>query len=175
MSSSWMDNFNQESSAGRFLCASRHRQASVSSAGGGDWTSVRRGRPQRRGRRRATGCSDARVDGLVGAPPPPRHVLLARIVNGNEEKIQSFFDKNKVNVVGITKVSHKDAKYSSYKISLNKSDLDTVLQDSFWPRGVVCEAWREPRRGMKNSYKENELTSTFRRDNNVENFINHDR
>ena len=73
-------------------------------------------------------------------------VWIARILNGNEEKIKSFIKGKSIAVTNITKVSHQDAQFSSYKVSINKDKLPLLLDGAFWPRGVVCEVWRDQRR-----------------------------
>ena len=63
-------------------------------------------------------------------------------MNGNEAVIKNHLRHHKVDVAEIMRTSHFESKFSSFKISIAKSDLDAVLQPSFWPRGVVCEPWR---------------------------------
>ena len=115
------------------------------------WTKVDSSR--RRGRRRVVGCGDVSDEGLEGAPPPLRQVWVSRVASGDEQTIKQFLERKNVVVNDIGRVSHVDAKYKSYKISVNVNDLDTVLEGSFWPRGLLCQVWRESHRdpGRRNS------------------------
>ena len=126
----------------------RLRANSVASRDEG-WTTWS-GDRRRRQRRRVTGSREARVDGLQGAPPPQRHVWIARILNGNEAKIKAYIESKDITVSDIRKVSHEEAQFSSYKVSIDKSQLTAQLDGAFWPRGVVCELWRDPRRRNTN-------------------------
>ncbi len=54
-----------------------------------------------------------------------------------------FIENQNVKVFHCEKVSHVNAKSSSFRISISKNYLAKVLQDSFWPQGVQCQPWRE--------------------------------
>ena len=101
---------------------------------------VQRGRQRRRGRVEGSGSTD--VAGLEGAPPALRHVWLSRVLNGNEEKVKEHMESRNVQVKEITKVSHSDAKFSSFKISVSKEVISKVLDSDFWPKGMACKIWR---------------------------------
>ncbi len=96
-----------------------------------------------RRKRRVMGNGEDSVPGLEGAPPPLRHIWVSRVQRGSIETISAFIEKQQVKVFHNEKVSHQNAKFSSFKISISKSDLSKVLQDSFWPQGVQCQPWRE--------------------------------
>ena len=81
----------------------------------------------------------------MGAPPPLRHVWLSRVMNGDTEQISNHLNSKNIQVQNIVKVSHSDAKFASFKISVFKNDLNTVLKASLWPRGLRCEQWYERR------------------------------
>ena len=96
-----------------------------------------------RRKRRAIGCGEASVSGFEGAPPPLRHIWVSRVHRGTTETLSTFIEKQQVKVFYNEKVSHENAKFSSFKISISKNDLSKVLDDSFWPQGVQCQPWRE--------------------------------
>lgn len=96
-----------------------------------------------RRKRRVLGCAGSSVTGLEGAPPPLRHIWVSRIQRGTADTLSDFIENQNVKVFHSEKVSHVDAKFSSFKISISKNDLAKVLQDSFWPQGVQCQPWHE--------------------------------
>lgn len=96
----------------------------------------------RRGRR-VIGCGKASVSGFEGAPPPLRHIWVSRVHRGTAETLSTFIEKQQVKVFYNEKVSHENAKFSSFKIGISKNDLAKVLDDSFWPQGVQCQPWRD--------------------------------
>ena len=51
--------------------------------------------------------------------------------------------RSNIVVKNIKKVSHPEAQFSSYKVSVEKDHLASLLDETFWPRGVVCEVWRQ--------------------------------
>lgn len=52
-------------------------------------------------------------------------------------------ESSNVQVFDIVKVSHVEARFSSYKITISVADRDSVFNESFWPAGVKCQWWRE--------------------------------
>ena len=104
----------------------------------------------RRKLRKIFGCASSPVEGLRGAPPPQRSIWVSRVAHGTVESIASFFDKKKIKAQELKKVSHTDAKFSSFKINIGKSDLSKVMTDTFWLCGVSCQIWREPKLRVPN-------------------------
>ena len=105
-----------------------------------DWRNVE----SRKHRRHRGDSRNASVtSGLSGPPIPLREIWVSRIYNGNKNLVQKYLEDHNVNVQTMEKVSHDDAKFSSYKVCIFVSDLDKVLGHSFWPRGVRCKIWRE--------------------------------
>ena len=50
--------------------------------------------------------------------------------------MKDFLKNNNININGIEKMSHPEAKYSSFKISISVTDKQKVLDSSFWPNGI---------------------------------------
>ena len=82
---------------------------------------------------------------LKGAPPPVVRLFISRVSFGTENTIDNYLRKNGIKPVSVNIVSRSDAKYSSYKASVYKNDVDTILEEHFWPRGISCRLWREQR------------------------------
>ena len=90
--------------------------------------------------RRTIGRAAASSD-IAGAPPPLRQIWVSRVTNGNGNSMKNFLSKNGVTVSDIEKTSHPMSKFSSFKITIYKPDLDKVFDENFWPDGVYCKIW----------------------------------
>ena len=99
--------------------------------------------------RRTIGRAAASAD-LTGAPPPLRHIWVSHVSNASENSMKKYLNDNNVTVCDIKKTSHQMSKFSSYKISIYKTDLDKVFDENFWPNGVYCKIWWE-RPGQNNN------------------------
>ena len=60
---------------------------------------------------------------------------------GDSQQIKTFMEDNGIKVSGIDKMSHDESKFNSYKVFINKYDIDKVFDDYFWPAGVQCKIW----------------------------------
>ena len=100
---------------------------------------------QNRRRRRLNTQIASSSHGLQGAPPPICDIFVSRVERGDEQTINAFLAKNNVRVFENVRVSHLDATYSSFKISIPVFDKSKVLRKRFWPSGIQCKVWREPR------------------------------
>ena len=90
--------------------------------------------------RRTIGKGAASSD-LAGAPPPERQIWVSRVSNGTETSMKKYLTDNSVTVKSIEKTSHPSSKFSSYKISIPKTDLHKVYDEIFWPYGIYCKRW----------------------------------
>ena len=112
-------------------------------------------------RRQATGRRTTPTPGLEGAPPPTKPIFVYRVKCGDTELIKKYIEENEVTVHEITKISHDDAKFNSFKVYVYKNELDKVFDDFFWPTGVHCKIWWDRDR-LKNkpNIRENEENSS---------------
>ena len=55
--------------------------------------------------------------------------------------MKNYLEENGVTVKEITKMSHEEAKFNSFKVYIDKNELDKVFDDLFWPTGVHCKIW----------------------------------
>ena len=92
-------------------------------------------------RRQATGRRTTPTPGLEGAPPPTKPIFVYRIKCGETEVIKQYMEENGVTVSEIIKMSHEQSKFHSFKVLINKPDLEKVFDDLFWPAGVHCKMW----------------------------------
>ena len=104
------------------------------------WTQV-----MSRSRRRkiyGNGTSSAELE---GAPFPIRKIWVSRVHNGNIQKVERYMTNKNIECHEIEQVSNVNSVYSSYKITVPITALDNVFDRSFWPPGVRCQMWRDPR------------------------------
>ncbi|KAI3385220.1 hypothetical protein SNEBB_001121 [Seison nebaliae] len=104
----------------------------------------------RKKRKRVFGCNSEPVAGLRGAPPPPRHIFVSRVAEGDARAVAALLKQNKIEVIDAKKVSHESAKFCSFKVSICKDDYLKCMSGNMWPPGVTCQAWREPKRITSN-------------------------
>ena len=97
--------------------------------------------PRRRRDRAVFGRGTTSVAGLAGAPLRPRYVWLWRVLQGGEEDIKKHMLDQGVQAENISKVSHPDAKFSSFKIQVTAEHEKLVLNSEFWPHGLMCKKW----------------------------------
>ena len=79
---------------------------------------------------------------LKGGPQPTVNIYLGRISYGDIHSVKNWLKASDVKSYNIDIVSHKDAKFKSFKIEIPKYNLNSVLDPEFWPRGVICKVWR---------------------------------
>ena len=115
--------------------------------------SQRRRRKNRDTRKTVTGSSLAYAGKLTGAPEPSRDIFVYRTIKGTQEQdIHEYLESKNVDPRTISEVSNEDAKFSSFKVELKVSDIDTVLKADFWPQGICVRRFYRPR---SSSEKEN--------------------
>ena len=79
---------------------------------------------------------------LKGDPISHVDVWIFKITEGNCEDVVSYLKSYNVDCYNIERSSHSDAKFKSFKVTICKSDLDTIMNKSFWPFGVRCKIWK---------------------------------
>ena len=84
------------------------------------------------------GKSDARC-GVKGAPEPSRHVFIYRVdKDTTEDDIKNLLTENEnpFTIRELKCLSHEDAMYKSFKLSVPKSHLHRLYDDGLWPDGI---------------------------------------
>ena len=81
-------------------------------------------------------------DHLIGAPNLCT-VWINKVIQGNIHTIKKYLNDRKIRVNNITKTSHNDSQYKSFKMFILNSDREVVLGRNFWPDGVKCRIWRD--------------------------------
>ena len=68
---------------------------------------------------------------LCGPSSLYKTVFVSNIKHGNLKSIKKYLDERTISFGDITKTSHKDAKYSSFKIKVSSKQADKLLSRSF--------------------------------------------
>ena len=56
--------------------------------------------------------------------------------------LEQYITSKQITVLALSCVSHKDAKYKSFKLAVPKSDLTKLLNGDMWPQGVCVQKYR---------------------------------
>ena len=84
------------------------------------------------------------VGGLRGAQAPGRDIFVYRVEQeADEHEIEEYVKDNGIETRGVALVSHRDATYKSFKITVAVNDIDKVLAANFWPEGIMVRKFRK--------------------------------
>ena len=101
-------------------------------------------------------------NGLVGAPEPVGCVWVHNVMQGSAMVIKDYIHARNIKFDKITRTSHLDSKYKSYRIMAPRSEIYKMLERNFWPRGVKSRLWHDKdslyNKGQFNSKKYNSRT-----------------
>ena len=100
---------------------------------------------------------------LVGAPPPLRFVFVSRVEKGNVHSLFDFLRSENINVQRVERMSHIDAKFKSFKVSVFKNEVNKLLNNIEWPNGIVVRIWKNMSLDNDNSFN----NKSNDRDNNI--------
>ena len=101
----------------------------------------------RRKMRRKTKTVTGQADNvrLKGAPLPSRDIFVFRVDRyATEDELKGFIIDNGVPVRELTCVSHADAKYKSFKLTVSVKDVEKVFDEDFWPCGIMVRRYFAP-------------------------------
>ena len=91
-------------------------------------------------------------DNNLRASAPVKHLFVSRVgqTHGVDD-IKMYLSTKKITARDVRKVSKDGWTTSSFRVSINKDDYETVHDASFWPTGVECREWIAfiPRNGKK--------------------------
>ena len=80
---------------------------------------------------------------ISGAPTPSRDFFVSRVDKSvTIEKITAYIRKKGVQFRNLVKTSHTEAANASFKLTIDFKDVDTVYQETFWPKGVWVRKWQ---------------------------------
>lgn len=116
-------------------------------------------RRMRRRRSAITGKKKADECRLKGAPAPKRtrDIFVYQVENSMiAADLEDYMKECGVEPNGIKKVSHPEAQFSSYRVTVEASNLGTVLRDDFWPEYVCVRIFRGKLREDADAPRRNE-------------------
>jgi hypothetical protein len=68
-----------------------------------------------------------------------------------EDEVTDYLSSKNILVNNIESTSHENAMFKSFRVNLNYSDFDKVMDSNLWPPDVGCRRYTRPRRQMENS------------------------
>ena len=95
-------------------------------------------------KRRKTSVSSE--ESIIGAKPALSSIWIYKIEGGTEKAVKKYLNEQGVRVKKITRTSHQDARYKSFKITILSADIKNVMKRNFWPIGVECRNWKDKNR-----------------------------
>ena len=88
----------------------------------------------------------ARSTKVTGATAPPNILFISRLDGETTEAdIAEYILDLGVHIVDLEQVSHYDARNKSFKLTVNKKNYYSLLNDSLWPDGVRVGKFRNPK------------------------------
>ena len=85
-------------------------------------------------------------ESIIGAKPALSSIWIYKIEGGTEKAVKKYLNEQGVRVQKITRTSHQDARYKSFKITILSADIKNVMKRNFWPIGVECRNWKDKNR-----------------------------
>ena len=64
--------------------------------------------------------------------------------------VKSHLTKKSVKFLDVECVSHDDARFKSFKVTILLSDFEKTMSADFWPTGVGCKRFWAPRNTNRN-------------------------
>ena len=78
-----------------------------------------------------------------GAQAPSRDIFVYRVENDAlESEIECHVKDNGIVPRSVETVSHADAMYKSFKLTVSVNDMGKVLDADFWPEGIMVRRYR---------------------------------
>lgn len=101
----------------------------------------------RKNRLAVTGKSSSPSQNFKGAPEPSRDLFIYRVeTSANVELLKSYLVSKSINVRELKCVSHDDAKFKSFRLSVPASEYRSLFNESLWPNGVCVRRFIPPKK-----------------------------
>ena len=91
------------------------------------------------------GTSTPKPRSRLGAPPPSRFLVIAKILQGKTADDVSSYIKDmdsSVEIRSLVPISHEGAPFQKFKLEVSPSDFYKVNNRHFWESGVYCYPFR---------------------------------
>ncbi len=85
--------------------------------------------------------------GVKGAPEPNRHLFIYRVdpSTSTDELKNMLINEHKVTLRDLECVSHTEAMYKSFKLTIPKSEFEGLFNEEIWPTGIQVRPYRMSR------------------------------
>ena len=92
------------------------------------------------------GKAKTSVNSLRGAPEPKRDLFVFRLDSQTSKlDIENHMKNIEIETCDIELVSHPNAKFKSFKMSVGVSNVQKALDENVWPEGVGIRRYWRPR------------------------------
>ncbi len=79
-----------------------------------------------------------------GAPEPDRQLFIQRVRKEvTETDVKAYLVAKDFTVRDLVRMSHDDAKYNSFKLTVPVTEFEKLLEPDVWPSGVRIRRFRE--------------------------------
>ena len=126
---------------------SSYPEPGVSNAETNEWQMTRQERQRIRREKRKNETVIGKREGIsVKSGLKHINVFVSRVhPDETDESVKSFICDEGVEVIDIKQVSNVNAFMKSYRVTINFDDLNKVLDEGFWPKGMGCRTFYEKR------------------------------
>ena len=91
-------------------------------------------------------------DRIQGAPVASRFLFIYRVKKTTSvDNINTYLMDMEVDVRSLESVSHKDAKYKSFKLEVSKDDYTKLFSEDAWPNGICVKQYISKRKAIDSS------------------------
>ena len=95
-----------------------------------------------------TGARDSSK--LRGAPVPSRDLFIYRVAKDTDvNDLTEYMKEAGVDPRCVTKVSKSEAKFDSFKVEVKVTDMETALEEDFWPVGICARRFYKPKQNTE--------------------------
>jgi hypothetical protein len=84
----------------------------------------------------------AQIDGPVKGGIRTCQLFIYRVEKNVSFNDMKNFLKNHVHVEDLQIVSHEDARFKSFRLTVRQADVDKLFDEYFWPQNVGCKYFR---------------------------------
>lgn len=103
-------------------------------------------RRQKRQNRSICGVGYVRNSKVKGGPRPRRSLFVYRVESDTpDDDMKQYIERFKVPILEFEKMSHSDAVFKSFKVTLYRDDYFKLFEPHMWPSGVCVKPYIPPR------------------------------
>ena len=124
--------------------------ASITAENRDDWVVIRRNaRPAIKQRRRRKLLEGTATGSGVRGAPRTRDMFISRVEKDTtDDQLRTWISEQNVNIMKFELLSHEDAIYKSFKLTVPVTDFTKLYEPSLWPVGVSIARYFAPRKPL---------------------------